>query len=30
MALSNDTIARWYTEDFIKKLGLEVNDREGV
>ena len=30
MALSNDTIARWYTEDFMKKLGLEVNDREGV
>jgi len=29
MALSNDAIARWYAEDFMKKLGLEGNDREG-
>jgi pyruvate,water dikinase len=30
MALSNDAIARWYTEDFMKKLGLAGNDRDGV
>ena len=25
MALPNDSIARWYTEDFMKKLGLKKN-----
>jgi len=26
MALSNDKIAQWYTNDFIKRLGLEANE----
>jgi len=26
MALSNDAIAKWYTGDFIKKLGLPADD----
>ena len=30
MALSSDAIAQWYAKDFMKKLGLEENDREGV
>jgi hypothetical protein len=29
MALSNDAIAKWYTEDFAKKLGLESSETEG-
>jgi hypothetical protein len=29
MALSNDAIAKWYTEDFAKKLGLERSETEG-
>jgi pyruvate,water dikinase len=28
MALSNDAIAKWYTEDFAKKLGLEGNETQ--
>ena len=23
MALANDAVARWYTDDFLKKLGLD-------
>jgi pyruvate,water dikinase len=30
MALSNDAIARWYTEDFALKLGLEPPGSEGA
>jgi hypothetical protein len=29
MALSNDAIAKWYTQDFAKKLGMEGDETGG-
>jgi len=29
MALSNDAVSQWYTQDFVKKLGLDKGEKQG-